>query len=136
MKNCIPCQAICCLPLPCDRDEYASNTTPICTTTYAKRPSNTYKDMAQHSVNAIAIHHNRQLERAVITIFNFIHSCQQGVYCLDCVTLMLTRGKTYIDLVDMRPKSHHNLLLHSCQRGVYCLYRALRHSDIDLMEVL
>ena len=29
MKNCIPCQAICCLPLPCDRDEYASNTTPI-----------------------------------------------------------------------------------------------------------
>ena len=28
MKNCIPCQAICCLPLPCDRDEYASNTLP------------------------------------------------------------------------------------------------------------
>ena len=67
MKNCIPCQAICCLPLPCDRDEYASNTTPICTTAYAKRPSNTYKDMAQHSVNAIAIHHNWQLDRAVIT---------------------------------------------------------------------
>ena len=50
--------------------------------------------------------------------------------------MVLTRGEIYIDLVDMRPRSHHNLQLQSCQRGVYCLYGALRHSDIDLMEDL
>ena len=38
-----------------------------------RTPFHTYKDMAQHSVNAIiAIHHNWQLDRAVITICNFI----------------------------------------------------------------
>ena len=55
---------------------------------------------------------------------------------MDCITLVLTRGEIYIDLVEMRPSSGHNLQLQSCQRGVYCLYRALRHSDIDLMEDL